>query len=441
MQDATSLAAAIASGRTSAPEVMKATLAAAAARADLGATLCIDAAQAMATARQTHGGCFAGVPFLGKDLGSGAAAFPVGAGVEAVRRRSASSHDSDLFTRFRAAGLVQAGLSAVPPFGLALTSDPARNPFDTSRSPGGSSGGAAAAVAAGVVAIAHATDAAGSIRVPAACCGLYGLKPSRGAVPGGPDFGNHLMGLAAELVLARSLRDVATAFHAVAEFSQAAHCLASPVRVALCLPARCKDAEARAAEKAGEALARLGCAVTPCPAPDALGAQAAAIARTILTASLAEWLDALAIPDSGISPLAAAVAAEGRAMPAATLFAASRLMAQTAHALWRDFAAHDVILSPVLADGPPHSGAFDFSATDPASHFAQMEAIAPNAALANVAGAPALAMPFGTGADGIPRGIQLMSRPGTDAALLSFAERLAAVSPPIIFPFAIAGHP
>ncbi len=441
MQDATSLAAAIASGRTSAPEVMQATLEAATARAGMGATLGIDAERAMAAARQPHGGCFAGVPFLGKDLGAGAAAFPVGAGVEAIRRRSTPSRDSDLFSRFRAAGLVQAGLSTVPPFGLALTSDPARNLFDARRSPGGSSGGAAAAVTAGIVGIAHATDAAGSIRVPAACCGLYGLKPSRGAVPGGPDFGNHLMGLASELVLARSLRDVAAAFHAVAETSQGTHDFASPVRVALCRPARCKSAETEAAEQAAEALSRIGCRVTPCTAPDALGEKAASIASTILTASLAEWLDALAIPDTEIPPVAAAIAAEGRAMAAATLFAASRSMAQTAHALWLDFAAYDVILSPILADGPPLLGAFDFSATDPAAHFAQMEAIAPNAALANVAGAPALAMPFGTGADGIPRGIQLMSRPGTDAALLAFAERLAAVSPPITFPFPIAGHP
>lgn len=441
MQDATSLAAAIASGRTRAPEVMQATLDAATDRGRLGATLGIDAARALAGARQPHEGCFAGVPFLGKDLGSGAAAFPVGAGVEAIRRRSTSSHDSELFTRFRAAGLVQAGLSTVPPFGLALTSDPARNPFDARRSPGGSSGGAAAAVAAGIVAIAHATDAAGSIRVPAASCGLHGLKPSRGAVPGGPDFGNHLMGLASELVLARSLRDVAAAFHAVAEASQEPHGFASPVRVALCLPARCKGREVEAAEQAAEALARLGCVVAPRPAPDALGERAAAIARTILTASLAEWLEALAIPEAEIPPLAAAIAAEGRAMAAATLFAASRSMAQTAHALWQDFAGSDVILSPVLADGPPPLGAFDFSATDPAAHFSQMEATAPNAALANVAGAPALAMPFGLGADGLPRGIQLMSRPGTDAALLAFTEGLAAVSPPITFPFPIAGHP
>ena len=441
MQDATSLAAAIASGRTSAPEVMSATLDAATARAHLGATIGIDPERAMAGARQPHGGCFAGVPFLGKDLGSGAAAFPAGAGVEAIRQRNASSHDSELFTRFRAAGLVQAGLSTVPPFGLAPTSDPARNPFDVKLSPGGSSGGAAAAVAAGIVAIAHATDAAGSIRVPAACCGLYGLKPSRGAVPGGPDFGNHLMGLAGELVLARSLRDVVAALEAVAEPLEGLQVFASPVRVALCIPKRCRGAQAEAAEKAGEALDARGAIVTPCPAPDALGADAATIARIVLTASLAEWLDALDVPDAELPPIAAAIAAEGRAMAAATLFAASRSMAQTAHALWQDFAEHDVILSPILADGPPPLGAFDFSATDPAAHFAQMEATAPNAALANVAGAPALAMPFGLGADGLPRGIQLMSRPSTDAALLAFAEGLAAVSPQITFPFPIAGHP
>jgi amidase len=119
--------------------------------------------------------------------------------------------------RFRAAGLAPVGLSTVPEFGFALSSEPpggpvARNPFDEGRTPGGSSGGAAAAVAGGIVAIAHGTDAAGSIRVPAACCGLWGLKPSRGAEASGPIFANHLMGIASEGVLARSLRDVAAAF-------------------------------------------------------------------------------------------------------------------------------------------------------------------------------------------------------------------------------------
>src|SRR5262249_60343643 len=94
------------------------------------------------------------------------------------------------------------------------------HPGDRSRARGGPSGGGGAVVAAGIVAIAHATDAAGSIRVPAACCGLVGLKPTRGATPNGPAFGNHLMGLAGELVLARSTRDVAAALDAVAGRSE-----------------------------------------------------------------------------------------------------------------------------------------------------------------------------------------------------------------------------
>jgi amidase len=116
-------------------------------------------------------------------------------------------------------------------------------------------------------------------------------------------------------------------------------------------------------------------------------------------------------------------------------------MAQTGFALWQQFVGFDVILSPVLSDGPPKPGVFNFAATDTDAHFTRMEAIAPNAALANVAGAPALAMPFGMDARGLPLGIQLMSRPGTDMALLRLAGRLAEAAPRITFPSPIAGHP
>ena len=440
MQDATSLAAAIASGRTTAPEVMKAALQAAADHSELGATLAIDARHALQAAAQNHSGPFAGVPFLGKDLGSGSAICPPCAGSPALRLRTKpGGEDSELFTRFSAAGLVQFGLTSVPPFGLALTSDPARNPFNLAFSPGGSSGGAAAAVAAGLVAIAHATDAAGSIRVPAACCGLYGLKPSRGATPGGPFFGNHLMGLASELVVARSLRDVTAAFDAVAEPSLRS--FSAPPRIALCSPARCNAEQSTAAQKAADALGKLGAKVSFCSAPDDLGAQAAAVARTILTASLAEWMTALNILDEELPPIAAAIAAEGRRQPATLLFAASRAMAQIEYNLWHRFADIDVILSPILADGPPPFGAFNLAANSPTAHFAQMEATAPNAALANVAGCPALAMPFGSDSRGLPIGIQLMSRMGSDKALLAFAAQLAPEAPSITYPFPIAGHP
>jgi amidase len=447
VQDATSLATAISSGQVTAPGVMEAALAAASAVA-FGAVARTDAGLGRAGALAPGAGPFAGVPFLGKDLGSAARGLPVAAGSAALRRRLAGpGEDSALFARFRAGGLVPFGLTTVPEFGLALTSDPARNPFDPSLSPGGSSGGAAAAVAGGIAAIAHATDAAGSIRVPAAACGLVGLKPSRGAVPGGPDFGNHLMGLATELVLARSVRDVATAYLLAAGQAQgptgdpAPLEFSSPLRVALCVPARSGPEQCGAARQAARALEALGARVEERPAPDALGEWAASIAWLILMASLAEWLDTLAVADTEISPLAAAVAAEGRAMPATALFAASREMAQVSHAVWKLFDGADLLLSPVLAGPPPAFGAFDMTRADPAAHFAQMEAIAPNAALANVAGCPALALPFGVDAKSLPLSVQLMGPIGSDLALLAVGAQLAAAAPAIRYPFPIAGHP
>lgn len=448
MQDATSLAASIASGLVTAPAVMEAALTAVQTHAGLGAIARIDAALGRAGARTPVTGPFAGVPFLGKDLGSAALGLPVSAGSLALRGRlDGAGQDSTLFARFREGGLVPFGLTTVPEFGLALTSDPARNPFDQHLSPGGSSGGAAAAVAAGIVAIAHATDAAGSIRVPAACCGLVGLKPSRGAVPGGPDFGNHLMGLASELVLARSVRDVRTAYLMAAGRAQgpfgdpAPVTFSSPPRVILCLPTRCGPDQRMAARQATQALETLGARIKEQPSPDALGERAAQIARLILTASLAEWMQALGVADDEMSPLSAAVAAEGRALPATALFAASHEMAQLSHAVWRLFDDADVLLTPILAGPPPALGAFDMNRADPAAHFAQMEATAPNAALANVAGCPALVLPFGTDAAGLPTGVQLMGPMGSDLALLTLAEALAPLAPTIHFPEPIAGHP
>ena len=450
MQDATSLSAAIASGVVTAPEVMEAALVAAGERA-AGAMAVIDADLGRAGARGAlsgrFAGRFAGVPFLGKDLGSGLGRLPTCGGSAALRRRASTGKaDSVLFARFRAAGLVPFGLTTVPEFGLALTSDPAVNPFDPAYSPGGSSGGAAAAVAAGIVAMAHATDAAGSIRVPAACCGLLGLKPSRGAVPQGPDFGNHLMGVAAELVLARSVRDVRGIFDAVADVGPDAGPDAGPrdmasLRVAFCLPKRCGAAQAGAVWLVAEALRDLGCDMVERPAPDALGTRAAATVRTILTASLAEWMGALGVRDDEMTPLAAAVAAEGRGMAAATLFAASRDMAVIADGLATYMAGADVLLSPVLSGPPPKRGAFDMAATHPAAHFAQIEALAPNAALANVAGVPALSLPVGLDAAGLPLGVQITARIGQDRLLLDIGARLMPLLPRIVFPFPIAGHP
>ena len=164
-------------------------------------------------------GPLAGVPFLIKDSGPMAKGVPFGIGsrsLEGIRAR----HDSDLMTRFRAAGLVTLGLTTVPELAISFATEsvkhgPTRNPWNPVRGVGGSSGGAAALVAAGAVPIAHGNDGAGSIRIPAACCGLVGLKPSRGRTPCGPDAGEPLFGVAADFALTRTVRDAAHLLDAV----------------------------------------------------------------------------------------------------------------------------------------------------------------------------------------------------------------------------------
>lgn len=449
MKDATALAAAIADGRTTAHTVMAASLSACKAQADLGAVVYFDPELAMARADAADGsrarGPFHGVPFLAKDLGATAKGLPVTAGSAALRAKlGKSASNNDLFAAFDAAGLLPFGVTATPPFGLALHSAPeglpeARNPWNTALTPGGSSGGSAAAVAAGIVAIAHATDAAGSIRVPAACCGLVGLKPSRGATPGGPEFGNHLMGLASELVLARSIRDVRAVFDAV-HVPLAASPPPSPLRIALALPERCDPAQLSAARTAADALKDAGCTVHEVPAPDAVGREAHEIARVILSVSLGEWMDALEVPDDSLPPLAAAVAQQGRATSSAHLFALSRQMARLSDRAKQLFANADAVLMPVLASVPPKIGAGDMNRTDVDAHFSAMERIAPNAAIANVAGLPALALPCGM-ADGLPLGVQLMGAPGTDRTLLHLGALIEARAPRLTFPGPIAGLP
>lgn len=449
MSDATALAAAIAAGRLT----PRGAMAASRARADdvPGAVVrFLPDASAMADAEAAPGGVFGGVPFLAKDLGSAARGLGNAAGCPVLRRRVADPDcDSALFARFRATGLVPFGLTTVPEFGLALSSEPreaasAVNPFDPSRTAGGSSGGAALAVASGVVAIAHATDAAGSIRVPAACCGLWGLKPSRGVTPMAPDFGNHLAGLGAELVLARSLRDIAVALALVTgrpvdgDWPNASGRPAN-ARVGLCLPGACDATIAMAIRGAAEALEGSGCEITKIAAPEALGARADRLARLILSVALAEWVDAAGLIDADLTPITAAVAAEGRALTGASVLAATRSIAQVSHEADALFETADAILMPVLSGPPPLLGHFRDDATDPHRHFARMAAMAPLATLANVAGLPSLAFPAAMQA-GLPVGAQLVGRAGRDAELLNIAAPLAQRLA-VPFPAPIAGMP
>ncbi|MGC4093904.1 MAG: amidase [Polyangiaceae bacterium] len=162
----------------------------------------------------------AGVPFLVKDLLSAVAGVPLSSGSR-LYRNHVPSYDAELVRRYRRAGLLLVGKTNTPEFGLLPITEPVlfgacRNPWDLKRTPGGSSGGAAAAVAAGIVPVAHGGDGGGSLRIPASCCGLFGLKPSRGRNPVGPDASEHWLGLAVEHVVSRSVRDSAALLDASA---------------------------------------------------------------------------------------------------------------------------------------------------------------------------------------------------------------------------------
>src|SRR5512143_3018048 len=158
---------------------------------------------------------FCGVPFLLKDILGNYAGVPTTAGCRFMTGIPATRDDT-LVVRFKAAGLNVLGKTNAPECGILPTTEPALygpsyNPWNLAYSTGGSSGGSAAAVAAGIVPLAHANDGGGSIRIPAACCGLVGLKPTRGRNPMGPDIGDFANGLIAEHVVSRSVRDTAAA--------------------------------------------------------------------------------------------------------------------------------------------------------------------------------------------------------------------------------------
>ena len=452
--DATALAEAIKGGSLSAFDAMQASLDAAEALDALGAIAHLDREMGESAARgldREHEIApyifeerpFAGVPTLAKDLGGPFAGLPVTAGSRLFAREP-STADSDLAKRFRHAGFCPFGLTTSPEFGLSLACEPVigpicRNPLDPSRTPGGSSGGAAAAVASGIVAIAHATDAGGSIRVPAACCGLVGLKPGRGAMPAGPAFGNHLGGIASELVVARSVRDAARAFDVLGGQVRGPFADTAPLRpetVGLRVgvltatgdryPTKTERSEA--VEAAALSLEAQGHGLVPLDWPE-FDAMVAASGRTfgaIVAANLASLVDGLGIAIDAAEPLTQAFVARGRALSATALWDSLNEGVLVSRDLWRVFERVDVLLTPMLACAPLPIGSFPTGHDDADRQLDRMTAFAPLAALANIAGFPAITIPFGTDTDGLPLPVQLIVPFGHEPLLLALAGQFEA---------------
>jgi Asp-tRNA(Asn)/Glu-tRNA(Gln) amidotransferase A subunit family amidase len=458
--DAVGLAELVAGGEASARELVAAALARADAYdQDLGALVRRHDGRARQQANSVPPGvsAMAGVPTVIKDLGARLEGVPTGNGTRHLQDRP-STHTSTVVRRLLDAGLCIVGQSNAAELGLSLTTEPrdlfpTRNPWDRTRSAGGSSGGSAAAVAAGVVPLAHASDGGGSIRAPASCCGLVGLKPTRGRVPMGPVAGEGWSGLATHGALSRSVRDTAAALDAMAGWEPgdpyAAPTPDEPylramardpgrLRVALWtdwspeLPS--EPACRAAAEDAGRLLEDLGHTVEPGePALDraafrqafldTVGAHALSDLEAIMQATAGRpW------QPGDFAPAVEAIAACGRdAGPAAHVRGRETLQA-IARTVGRILAEYDLILTPTLAQLPPQLGVLDDDTDGVWALHARQGAFSPFTPLANATGEPAISLPLAW-SEGLPVGVMLHAPLGREDRLLQVAAQCERARP------------
>ncbi|MDQ6638469.1 MAG: amidase [Pseudomonadota bacterium] len=400
-------------------------------------------------------GPFGGVPFLVKELVVSVA----GAATTASSRLYAgniAAHDSEIVARFRRAGLVIFGKTNSPEFGISPATEShlygvTRNPWQSGLSPGGSSGGSAAAVAAGIVPAAHATDGGGSIRIPASCCGLFGLKPTRARISAGPEGGEGLNGLAAQHVVSRSVRDSAALLDATCgALPGDPYSAAPPARPYLAEvsaePGALRIGFARGAPSgvpvAAECVAAVEDAARLC---ESLGHRVdeaspecdwAALTRDFVAVFGANVMANIAratggaLPEPGhVEPLTYAIAARGRSMSAADLILALHSLHRQARRIARFYESHDLWLTPTLAHAPPPIGWFDIESSDVDAWLERLTAFLPFTYPFNVTGQPAASVPLHWSAAGLPIGVQFAARYGDEATLFRIAGQLERARP------------
>jgi amidase len=409
-------------------------------------------------------GPFKGVPFLLKDLGAAYAGQPLHMGTRVLKELDfRCPADTYLAQRFRSAGFVTIGKTNTPELGILPTTEPAaygpsRNPWDTSRSTGGSSGGSAAAVASGMVPIAHANDGGGSIRIPASACGLVGLKPTRQRISEGPLIGDMMSGLTAELVLSRSVRDVAAVLDEVQGAAPGDPYVAPPpggpyrdevgadpgrLRIGLTTTSL-TDVEAdpqvvTAATDAAQLLESLGHDVDEA-AP--AGLDAAGVGEQLRDSFLTRWmagqgvaltmLERIAgreIRPEELEPLTWALASEGRTRSAAQYLDAVALHQGVTRAIaaWYE-SGYDLLLTPTLGEPPPPLGTFDDS-VDPMAPIDRARLTVTFTVLLNMSGQPAVSLPLHWSPDGLPIGVQLVAPYGREDVLIRVASQLERARP------------
>lgn len=397
---------------------------------------------------------FAGVPIAIKDVATPVAGMPLSecSGLFGDR---VSDHDAHAVRRLRRAGLVIVGRTNAPELGIQPVTEPRRfgptlNPWDPERTPGGSSGGSAAAVAAGMVPLAHGNDGGGSIRTPAACCGLVGLKPSRGRISRGPDLGDSL--LLTDGVLTRTVAETAAVLDVLAgyetgdatwappapePFAETARREPGALRIGLTAVPQLVETEvdaacAAAVGDAAELLASLGHDVQEIEPPWTPG-ELWPVFADLWAAGIAAGVSAGGMlagreprPDD-VEPLTWALYERGKAIDAPRSFIALAAIQAYARRIVELCSGYDALLMPSLAKRPVRIG--ELADADPMTQFESGAAFNPFSPLWNVTGQPAISLPLFHGDDGLPLAVQLAGPPLGDGLLLSLAAQLEAARP------------
>jgi amidase len=424
---------------------------------ELNAFCHVDAEPALAAADAILPGDerpFAGVPIAVKDTAP-VAGMPFTMGSH-IFGDFTPEHDAFLVRRLRDAGFVLVGKTNMPEFGILPVTEPrrhgpTRNPWDRERTPGGSSGGAGAAVASGMVPLAHGSDGGGSIRIPAACCGLVGLKPARGRISRGPEQGDDF--LVQDGVLTRTVAETGELLDVLAgyetgdaswaippeePFAQAARREPRRLRIGVtaqpAVTAPLDPLCERALREAAELLSTLGHEVEEVDAPwegqDLLRTFTLVFGTPIaMGMAFGGMVTGREPSEDLVEPLSWAIwTGLQERSPVDYLLARTQLSAisRAIVSLWDD---HDVVLTPALAERPVRLGEIDACSDDPLADFARSGVFTPYTAIFNVTGQPAISLPLLHGDDGLPVAVQLAGRPADETTLLRLAAQLEEARP------------
>ncbi len=401
-------------------------------------------------------GPFTGVPYLLKDIGATLGGVRMTMGT-AFLKDFVPDHDSELVARLKRAGFIIVGKTSTPELGILPTTESrflgrTRNPWNLDRTTGGSSG-AAAAVAARIVPTAHANDGGGSIRIPASCCGVFGLKPTRARNPLGPDLGDMFGGLVAEHAVTRSVRDSAAILDATSgpdigdpywappparPFLQEVGANPGKLRIAFTasgvagidIHPDCIEA----AKDAAKLCSGLGHTVEEAPLP--VNRELIKQAFMVLwTAGCAWTIDGLGLargkkpsPDY-FEPLTWALYEMGKKQTASTYLLSLTLLQKIARDLAHASLKYDVWITPTLAEPPVPLGTFDSPPENPLHGYRRAEAFVPFTPVCNITGQPAMSVPLFWNGEGLPVGTHFIGKFGDEATLFRLAGQLETARP------------